>query len=428
VIEPGTAATPPRTAIRRVSLARGISFTGGTAAFMALTFEIYRITRSPGWLAATLFLTFGVVGLAGPVAGTIGDRFDRRTVMIVSDLAGAALFAVMAFVHTPGALVAVAFCAALAEAPFGAASGAAIPNLVGDESQLGWANGLVSLGENAGHIGGPLMGGLLIWAFDAQAAFLANAVSFVISAALVATVRGRFREIDTGEGDGNEHRGVAAGFRFLFHERILRTIAFAWVAIVLGGSIAIVADVPLTALFGVGSTGYGVMIACWGGGSIVGSLAGRWVNERNEPTVLVVGAIACAVGTFAVAVSPVFWPVAAAMVLAGSGEAYLTVAEQSVFQRRTPDAVRSRVMAAQEALVSVSMAAALGAAGFVVVGVGVRGAYVVGGVTALVATVMLVPVRRSMSRERRESAGTAAPTTATGERDRVATGPERPSL
>jgi MFS family permease len=393
-----------------VALARAISFTGGTAAFMALTFEVYRITGSPGWLAATLFLTFGVVGLAGPVTGSIGDRFDRRAVMIASDLTGAGLFAVMAFVHTPGALVAVAFCAALAEAPFAAASGAAIPNLVGDESQLGWANGLISLGENAGHIGGPLIGGLLIWAFDAQAAFLANAVSFVVSAALVVTVRGRFREIDDGGAEGNEHRGMAAGFRFLFRERILRTIAFAWVAIVLGGSIAIVADVPLTALFGVGATGYGVMIACWGGGSIVGSLAGRWMNEHNEPTVLVVGAMACAVGTFAVAISPVFWPVGVAMVFAGFGEAYLTVAEQSVFQRRTPDAVRSRVMAAQEALVSVSMAAALGAAGFVVLGVGVRGAYVVGGVTALVATVMLLPVRGRMSRERRDPAGTAAAT------------------
>lgn len=403
-----------------MAFARGISFTGGTAAFMALTFEIYRITRSPGWLAATLFLTFGVVGLAGPVAGALGDRFDRRAVMIVSDLAGAAFFAVMAFVHTPGALVAVAFCAALAEAPFGAASGAAIPNLVGDESQLGWANGLVSLGENAGHIAGPLIGGLLIWAFDAQAVFGANAVSFVVSAALVAAVHGRFREVDVAGTDDAEHRGMAAGFRFLFHERILRTIAFAWVAIVLGGSIAIVADVPLTALFGVGSTGYGVMIACWGGGSILGSLAGRWVNERNEPTVLVVGAMACAAGTFAVAVSPVFWPVGAAMVLAGFGEAYLTVAEQSVFQRRTPDAVRSRVMAAQEALVSVSMAAALGVAGFVVLGVGVRGAYVVGGVTALLATVMLVPVRRRMALEgNAPSPATAAPEVfATGGRGR----------
>jgi hypothetical protein len=86
------------------------------------------------------------------------------------------------------------------------------------------------------------------------------------------------------------------------------------------------------------------------------------------------------------------------------------VAEQSVFQRRTPDAVRSRVMAAQEALVSVSMAAALGAAGFVVLGVGVRGAYVVGGVTALVATVMLVPVRRRMAREGNgQVVATAAP-------------------
>jgi MFS family permease len=401
--------TRPRTAIRRIALARAISFTGGVAAFMALNYQIYRISGSAGWLAATLFLTFGVVGIAGPVAGAIGDRFDRKVVMIASDLSAAALFGAMGFVHAPGPLLALAFCSALAETPFRAASGAAIPNLVGDPSQLGWANGLVSMGVNAGILVGPVVGGLLVAVFrSAQPVFLANAVSFVLSAGLVATVRGRFRAERPAGPRPAEHRGLSAGFRFLFHDRVLRTIAFAWVAIVLGGSISMVADVPLARSFGVGSTGYGVMITCWDADSILGALAGRSVTEGREPIALVSGALLCAIGTAAVAVSPVFWPVAVAILVAGFGDAFLSIAELGMFQRRAPDAVRARVMAAQDTLVQASMALALGVAGFVVGFLGPRDAYLMGGATALVAVLLLLPVRRWKAEERRAADATPA--------------------
>ena len=120
-------------------MARAISLTGGAAAYTALNFAIFQRTRSPTWVAAALFLTFGTIGFASPFAGWIGDRFDRRWVMIGSDLAGAACFLGMAFVGNPALLVAVAFLSALAEAPFLSASAAAIPNLV-KEDDIAWAN------------------------------------------------------------------------------------------------------------------------------------------------------------------------------------------------------------------------------------------------------------------------------------------------
>ncbi len=131
----------PRANVRRLTLARLISVTGGAAAYTALTFTIYERTRSPTWLAAALFLTFGVSGLIGPLAGALGDRFDRRRIMIASDLAGAGCFTAMAFARDPGWLLAFAFVSAVVEAPFWPASGAAIPNLV-EAKDLGWANGM----------------------------------------------------------------------------------------------------------------------------------------------------------------------------------------------------------------------------------------------------------------------------------------------
>jgi MFS family permease len=123
------------------------------------------------------------------------------------------------------------------------------------------------------------------------------------------------------------------------------------------------------------------------------------VNERREPLVLIGGAAACAVGTAAVAISPVFWPVVLAILVAGVGDASMLVAGQSIIQRRTPDALRGRVMAAQDAMVQVAMAIALCVAGLIVAFVKPRGAYVIGGVTALMAVVLLTPMRRWPSNE-----------------------------
>jgi MFS family permease len=101
-----------------------------------------------------------------------------------------------------------------------------------------------------------------------------------------------------------------------------------------------------------------------------------------------------------VAVSPVFWPVVVAILVAGVGDASMMVAGQSTIQRRTPDALRGRVMAAQDAMVQMAMALSLCAAGLVVAFVRPRGAYVIGGVTALLAVVLLIPMRRWAARDR----------------------------
>src|SRR2546422_509840 len=120
--------SPSRAQVRRLTVARLISVTGSAAAFMALNFVIYERTQSATWVAAALFLTFGTIGFASPFAGALGDRFDRKKVMITSDLAGVGCFLAMALVHAPWLLLLFAFLAALAEAPFFSASSAAIPN------------------------------------------------------------------------------------------------------------------------------------------------------------------------------------------------------------------------------------------------------------------------------------------------------------
>jgi len=383
--------TSSRTAVRRLALARLISLTGGAAAYLALNFVIYERTRSATWVAAALFLTFGTVGFASPFAGALGDRFNRQRVMIVSDLTAAVCFFAMALVHDPGLLLVFAFLSAAAEAPFLSASSAAIPNMVG-EKDLGWANGMVALGRNSGILLGPLLGGLLVASIGSGAVFAVNAVTFLASAALVATVRARF----SGERDHTEeHQGLRAGFRFLLRERVLRTVTLTWLALVLGLGMTMVADVPLVELFDAGAFGYGLLIACWGGGSILGSLLGRRLHSSNEATWFVIGTAVVATTSIVTGLSPWFVLVLGAILAMGIGDGASLVAQQGIMQRRTPDAVRSRVSGAFDAVIHIGMAVSYVIAGPAVSWLGARGVYIVGGVAAFAGLFLALPIVRA---------------------------------
>ena len=385
----------PRSAVRRLALARLISITGGAAAFAALNFTIYERTGSAAWLSASLLLTFGASGLFAPLGGMLGDRFDRRRVMIASDLAGAAAFAAMAFVEDPALLLAIGFVTAVVETPFWSASQAAIPNLV-SKDELPWANGLLQLGANAGIMLGPAVGGVLLAVIGSGMVFGLNALSFVLSALVVATVRGRFSE-DRSEHE-DEHRGIKAGFVFIAHDRILRILVIAWTVFVFGIGMVMVADVPLVEEFGSGATGYGLLIGCWGAGSVLGSLAGRKLNERIEPKALFAGTAVIGVTTAGVALSPWFPPVLVLILLAGAADAVVMVADRSIQQRRTPDVVRSRVVSASESMITIALAVGFVLGGPALELLGPRGVYAAGGAFAFVGAVVLLPILRASRR------------------------------
>ena len=283
--------------------------------------------------------------------------------MIWSEAISATFFALMVFAKDPGVLIALAFASAIAELPFFSASRAAIPNLVESEDDLSWANSLVSMGLHAGIAVGPVIGGGLVAVIAGKepsadelhlagaVVFGLNAISFLVSLAITLTVRGRFEEDRQAEVEP-EHEGLLAGANYLFRERVLRRMAFAWLVFVLGMGMGMVADAPLAESFGAGSWGYGPPIACWGTGSVLGTAFGRWMNARTEPMWMVCGAAGVAVSAFGVGLFGLFPLVLLALLVMGTSDGISIVAENGIMQRRTPDTVRSRTMAAMEAVLS----------------------------------------------------------------------------
>jgi MFS family permease len=398
--------TPPRVAVRRLALGRLISNTGTFAAGTALNFTIYDRTGSTGWLAAAMLLTWGITGLFGPISGAIGDRFDRRRVMIWCEALAAGCWVVMAFVlEAPAVVLAIAFVASTLETPYYPASGAAIPSIAGKD-HLSWANSLLSVGNYLGLTLGPLLGGLLVASAGARWVFVANAVSYLVSVVLTMSVHARFSDPESRTAEAEaEHRGLAAGFRFVRRDRVLRTLALSFGAFILGMAMSLVADAPLAQQFGAGSFGYGMLTAVWGGGTILGSLLGRRLTEDNEGRWIVWCSGLVAFTAFGVAVSPWFWMVLVWSFLFGLADGPTQVAEQNLLQRRTPDVVRSRVMGAWETMFHAALAISLVGGAILVPVVGPQGAYAIGGVTGLIGTALLLPFLRWLP-DRKGTVGT----------------------
>ena len=395
-----------RSAVRRVAAARGISLTGSQAAFAALAYIVYRLTdESAAWLSVTLLATMGVQGMVQPIASWLGDRFDRRRVLVVSDLLAAGGFVALAFARSPGQLVAIACLTAILESPVWAVAAAAIPNLT-DEDHLAWANGQVTIGRNLGSFAGPLLGTAIAAALApgmhpspdrlfAAGAFVfgINATSFLVSAWLIGRTPGRFN--DERPPEGSEHAGIRAGFVYTMSDRVLRAILVGWSVLILGAGLILVAELPYADSFHQGAFGYGLVNALWAGGAALGAvLAGRWLTARREPPTLLFAIFFGGLIMFGIGWSPL-WILALAFVVSeGICEGFASVAEQGILQRRTPDDVRSRVVGAVEAATLIALAVSFAVGGPIVDAIGPRAAYFIGGVTTLIAALIMAgPMR-----------------------------------
>jgi len=398
--------TPPRTAIRRLASARVVSVTGSEAAWIALMVAIYAETHSTVWMSAALFVGVAASGIFAPILGALGDRTDRRRLMIASELAAAVVAIAMALATgNPAALVALAFISEAAQSPYFSASTAAVPNLV-EAGEVAWANSTIAIGRNVGSLAGPAIGGAISGVFDPSVVFAANAVCFAGSALVVWTVRGNFADPERPQSE--QHEGLRAGFRFILTEPVLRLVTLAWVVLLLLLGPVLVAELPLARSFGVGSTGYGILAACWGGGAIAGSFLGRRLATTRERATMIVGCLIIGAGFALIAVSPVFVLVLIGMACAGMAEGSVTVCEQGIMQRRTPDEVRSRAMAAAEAAQFTAFALSFPAAGFLIDVLGVRGVYGMAAAGCALAAVVLVVAMRELARRGGDQPATPA--------------------
>ncbi|MFL5935356.1 MAG: MFS transporter [Gaiellaceae bacterium] len=358
---------------RRLALARLVSLSGGSAAYIALVAALYGETGSALWISAAIFSSVVASVLSAPFAGWIGDRFDRRAVLIAADVAAACVAAAMAAAATrPAALVLLLGISSVAQAPFEPASAAALPSVVAAED-VPRANSLIAATSSAGYLVGPLLGGAVLAIGASPAAlFVVDAATFLFSAAVVVSIRRPF-----GRGSTEEHPGLLAGVRVIARERALRLPVLAGMVSLLGIGIVDVASYPLSLDLGGGAAGYGAMTGLLGGGGVLGAAAAARLLRLPAARVLGGAFAASAAGLALAGAAPFLAFALGGMAVAGAGRGLGDVAAVTLIQARAADEVRSRVFAAQDGAAHVAFSVSAFAGGLLVEAVSARGAFAV---------------------------------------------------
>lgn len=370
---------------RLLFLATFGSGVGTLLAAVALAIDIKDRTDSGLWVAALLVANFLPSIVVGLLLGPYVDRLSRRGLMIGSDIARFGVFAVLPFVHRPAAIVALATVAGFATGLFRPSVYAGLPNLVEDDD-LATANSLLQSVDNLTWAIGPILGGLLVAGWGPGAAYWFNAVTFLVSAALLARISPRL--LQTGVPVSKGHwRDLADGFALVRGSRALMAVLVAWSIVMLANAQANVGEVFLAKdTFDAGDFGYGLLFSSLGAGLVIGSFAVGILVGRIRMAVLYGGAIALmAVGFAGAAASPNIWVAAVCGFVGGIGNGAAIVCNSLLVQRGAPDELRGRAFTVIMSANYVVLGGGMVAAGFVNNAFGARWSWGIAAALAAVA-------------------------------------------
>jgi MFS family permease len=311
--------------------------------------------------------------LVAPFAGVLADRWPRRGVMIACDLSRAALALGLVWAPSLAVVLALVLAKGTLGTLFGAARQATIRQTVPEDDLLS-TNALSRLSGNVTKVAGPALGGLLVASVGPRAAFVADALTFLISASLLAGLRlsasPRPAESEAGsDAESDQARADHARSRGRFWRELRAGITYIWSVPVLAAAVgAAMAEMlivesndSLTVLalkgLGMGEALVGIAIGCSGLGNVFGALPiGQW-GQRVRPLRLMglgcalVGGLEAVLGAallLGVSQSPHTWlPLLA---LAGAGFAMIWIPLGAILQRETPHELLGRVSATAGAL------------------------------------------------------------------------------
>jgi predicted MFS family arabinose efflux permease len=264
---------------RALFFASVISLGGDWFLWVAINGLIYEATGKALYVGLAILAQESAFFLASPIGGALADRIDRRKLMIACDLARAVVCVSFLLVGPETIWLAYVLLPLLATfaAPFDPAFSAATPNVV-DPDDLPAANALNgSLWGTMLAVGAGL-GGLVSAAFGDDTAFIVDAVSFLVSAALLSSIRRGFSESRT---ETTEHPSIVAATRetWRFARRDHRVLSLLAVKFGFGAAAGLLALIPVMALdadvFDSGNVGFGILMAARGVGALIGPFLGH---------------------------------------------------------------------------------------------------------------------------------------------------------
>lgn len=344
-------------ALSRLLAGEFVSGIGDWLYLVAVLVVVYADSNSPvllGIVGAARILPYVLLSVP---AGIVADRFDRRMVLLVTDVARGVLMLVLVaavMVDAPTlVIVAVSIVAACFSTFFGPAIAALVPTIV-DERDLGIANSAWATLDNVAFIVGPALAGILLASGGLEIAFLLNAVSF----AVVAVVLWHLPIPRTADVvvSSEDTQPVTASWRDLIRPLAGPFILDSTTSIV-GGGLGVLTVVIAIDVLGAGDAGTGYLNAAIGVGGVVAGIAGGALLARRLSVPLLLGGLAGGVGLAWLALTGDLLTAMLAIGVAVAGLLLLDVVNTTLIQRIVPDALRGRAVGAMQTSSSVLYAA-----------------------------------------------------------------------
>lgn len=385
-------------AFARLYGAQLASFAGDWFATVALLGLALELTGSSAVASLVLVLQTGGFAAASPVAGLLADRFDRRRLMILADLARVPVALAFLLAREPETLW-IAFAAvlllAVGAAVFEPTSSASLPNLVSRED-LPNANVLIGSAWGTMLAVGAALGGIVAATLGRDAAFVVNALSFAISAWLILGIRQPLQEDrdPAAHVGGGVRGGLATSIGFVRTSRMVGAFVLSKTSFGVGTGVVALLAVFGSEVFGAGDAGIGILFAARGVGALVGPFVARRVMGTDDAGLIrgIAVSFVAAAGCYALfPLAPQLW-IAAILVFGAhcGGGAQWSLSTLGI-QRSTPDAIRGRVFSLDYGLVTMTIAVSTLLAGFLADAVAARPAvWVMAGLIVAAGTAWIV--------------------------------------
>ena len=354
---------------RQLWLGQVVSQMGDWFNTIALYTIILQLTGSGRDVGLLLVARFVPSFFFGPISGVIADRFSRKRIMIVSDILRAVVVLGFLFVRRADQLwiiyLLTVFQLGLSTF-FEPAKTAAIPSIVEDR-ELVAANAISSVTWSAMLTIGAALGGFIAGVFGTDVAFILDAATYLLSAALIASIRVPKRKkrerqkLSLGRMLGITE--TIEGIKYVKDRPRVLAVLLVKPAWGLGGGILTLLAVFGERIFPVGKDaagGIGVLFAARGIGTAVGPIVARRLSGEGDRRMQASIGIAFLIGgvfyiAFGTATSFIFALVV--LGIAHCGGSILWVFSTVILQREVVDNFRGRVFAAEMALVTLTMAA-----------------------------------------------------------------------
>jgi hypothetical protein len=331
-----------------------ISDIGSHITAVAIPFQVFNLTHHSSLAVGLLGLCALVPLLTLPlVGGAIADAMDRRTLMLRTNTALAALSGVLAFNALPGqrhlwVLYGIATLQAALWSIQMPAMRSLVPRLVHKES-FPSANALMNMSGTSSHLIGPTVGGLLIATVGVSNTYLFDLGTF---AAVLIAIRMMQRQPPSEDSEPFSLESIRQGIRFLKGRKVLQsTFTVDLNAMIFGMPMALFPAMALR--LGGGAKLLGVLYAApFAGSFIVTILSGRARHVRRQGLAVMICVVAWGAFIAGFGLARATWLALLMLALAGAADMVSAIYRSTILQTVAPDELRGRLSGIELAVVA----------------------------------------------------------------------------